>query len=293
MITVNSISGGKTSAYIAANYPADYNVFALVRTDDKSCIYPDAKVRQIVSDKIGKEFIGTLEDDIIIQTILDLEQYIGSKIDWVSGNSFDKIIMRCKRKNGDTAIYLPNPTMRFCTTEMKLKPIFNWWQKTINKIVEMRIGYRANEMRRAKTMNEKLNANGLTEFKAVVGKSKNGKRNKWASIEWQKPVFPLINDAIFKDNIINYWKDKPVKFATHNNCIGCFHREIHLLKHMSEKHPNKFNWFVEKEKQSRKTYNDRSWNLKMDYFKIKKWNRQGEIFNDNDFTECDSGYCGL
>ena len=44
MKTVNSISGGKTSAYIAANYPADYNVFALVRTDDKSCMYPDAKV---------------------------------------------------------------------------------------------------------------------------------------------------------------------------------------------------------------------------------------------------------
>ena len=34
MITVNSISGGKTSAYIAANYKADYNVFSLVRTDD-------------------------------------------------------------------------------------------------------------------------------------------------------------------------------------------------------------------------------------------------------------------
>ena len=35
MITVNSVSGGKTSAYIAANYPADYDVFALVRTNKK------------------------------------------------------------------------------------------------------------------------------------------------------------------------------------------------------------------------------------------------------------------
>lgn len=73
MKTVNSISGGQTSAYIAANYLADYNVFALVTTDDKNCLYPDAKVRQLVSDKIGKEFIGTLEDDVIINTILDLE----------------------------------------------------------------------------------------------------------------------------------------------------------------------------------------------------------------------------
>lgn len=52
MKTVNSLSGGKTSSYIAANYPADYNVFALVRTNDKKCLFPDAKIRQIVSDKM-------------------------------------------------------------------------------------------------------------------------------------------------------------------------------------------------------------------------------------------------
>ena len=70
MITVNSLSGGQTSSYIAANYPADFNVFALVRTSDPECIFPDEKIRQMVSDKIGTEFIGTLEDDMIIYTIL-------------------------------------------------------------------------------------------------------------------------------------------------------------------------------------------------------------------------------
>ena len=71
MKTVNSLSGGKTSSYIAANYPADYNVFALVRTSDKNCMFPDKKIRQIVSDKIGAEFIGTLEDDVLIYTFMD------------------------------------------------------------------------------------------------------------------------------------------------------------------------------------------------------------------------------
>ena len=291
MKTVNSISGGQTSAYIAANYPADYNIFALVTTDDKNCLYPDAKVRQIVSDKIGKEFIGTLEDDIIINTILDLEQFIGKKIDWVVGQSFDKVIERDKRESGETAVYLPNPTMRFCTTEMKLKPIFNWWQKTINEPAEFRIGFRANEQSRAKTMLEKTNKNGLSEFKAIIGQSANG-RNKWKNIEWQKPAFPLIKDAIFKDNVIKYWEEKPVRFAIHNNCIGCFHREVHFLKYMSDKHPNKFDWFVNKEIQSRKTYNDRSWNLKVSYADIKKYNFQFDMFDD-DFNNCDSGYCGL
>ena len=44
---------------------------------------------------------------------------------------------------------------------MKLKPIFEWWQNYINKVVEMRIGFRANEQRRAFNMIKKMNKNGL------------------------------------------------------------------------------------------------------------------------------------
>lgn len=36
MITINSVSGGKTSAYIAANYDSDYNLFSLVTTELES-----------------------------------------------------------------------------------------------------------------------------------------------------------------------------------------------------------------------------------------------------------------
>lgn len=283
MKTINSLSGGKTSSYIAANYPADYNIFSLVRTNDSSCLFPDSKIRQIVSDKIGKEFIGTLEEDTIIYTMLDLEQFIGQKIDWVSGKTFDEIINR----NGK--MYLPNVTQRFCTTEMKLQPIFNWWKSNFDEPVIMRIGFRANEMRRAKNMVEKSNKNGCLEFKDIVGQSKNG-RNKWKNIEWQKPEFPLINDAIFKDTIENYWQDKPVRFAYMNNCVGCFHRNEILLKYMSEKHPNKFQWFCDQENKG--GYGSRTFKNGMTYTQIKKWKTQLELFDD-DFNECDSGYCGM
>jgi len=283
MKTINSLSGGKTSSYIAANYPADYNIFSLVRTNDRNCLFPDSKIRQIVSDKIGKEFIGTLEEDTIIYTMLDLEQFIGQKIDWVSGKTFDEIINR----NGK--MYLPNVTQRFCTTEMKLQPIFNWWKNNIDEPVIMRIGFRANEMRRAKNMVEKSNKNGCLEFKDIVGQSKNG-RNKWKNIEWQKPEFPLINDAIFKDTIENYWQDKPVRFAYMNNCVGCFHRNEILLKYMSEKHPNKFQWFCDQENKG--GYGSRTFKNGMTYTQIKKWKTQLELFDD-DFNECDSGYCGM
>lgn len=282
MKTVNSISGGKTSAYIAANYKADYNVFSLVRTDDKKCIYPDAKVRQLVSDKLGTEFIGTLEDDIIINTILDLEQFIGQKINWVTGKTFDDVIIRGDKK------YLPNVTQRFCTTEMKLQPLFNWWKNNFKEVVEMRIGFRANEQSRAKTMLSKVNENGNLTFKTIVGKRKT--QNKWADIEWQKPEFPLIKDNIYKDNVEEYWKDKPVRFAYMNNCVGCFHRSEVLLKHMSDKHPNKFNWFINAEQET--GYNVRTFKNGTSYQQIKNSFRQIELF-DNDFNDCDSGYCGL
>ena len=278
MKTVNSLSGGKTSSYIAANYTADYNVFSLVRTDDKKCLFPDAKIRQEVSDRLGTEFIGTLEEDAIIYTMLDLEQYIGQKIDWVTGKTFDEVI----NYNGKT--YLPNVTQRFCTTEMKLQPIFNWWQNKFNEPVKMQIGYRANEGSRAKTMLSKTNQNGFSTFKAIVGKRKT--QNKWADIEWQKPMFPLIDNNIYKDKIEKYWKDKPVRFAYMNNCVGCFHRTPILLKHLSDKHPNKYQWFIDAEQDTATFKNG------MNYEQIKNSFKQTKLFED-DFNECDSGYCGL
>jgi len=278
MKTVNSLSGGKTSSYIAANYKADYNVFSLVRTDDKKCLFPDAKIRKEVSDRLGAEFIGTLEEDAIIYTMLDLEQYIGQKIDWVTGKTFDEVINR----NGKT--YLPNVTQRFCTTEMKLQPIFNWWQNKFNEPVKMQIGYRANEGSRAKTMLSKTNQNGFSTFKAIVGKRKT--QNKWADIEWQKPMFPLIDNNIYKDKIEKYWKDKPVRFAYMNNCVGCFHRTPILLKHLSDKHPNKYQWFIDAEQDTATFKNG------MNYEQIKNSFKQTSLFDD-DFNECDSGYCGL
>jgi hypothetical protein len=235
-----------------------------------------------VSDKIGTEFIGTLEEDAIIYTMLDLEQFIGTKIDWVTGKTFDEIINRNGKK------YLPNIMQRFCTSEMKLQPIYNWWKSNFNEVIEMRIGYRANEMSRAKTMISKLNKNGNLEFKDIVGKRKT--QNKWALIEWQKPSFPLITDGIFKDNIVEFWKDKKVKFAYMNNCVGCFHRNEILLKLMSEKHPNKFDWFAKQEENT--GYNIRTFKNGITYNKIKSYKLQTKLFED-DFNDCDSGYCGI
>ena len=285
MIKINSLSGGKTSSYIAANYPADYDVFALVRIEDKQSVFPDKKIIQIVEDKIQAPFISTAEQDEIIYTMLDLEQHIGREITWVTGKTFDEII---KRPGGKK--YLPNKMMRFCTIEMKIEPIKKWWWDNIKKPVEQRIGFRASEMKRAKKMLERCQEDGFLHEKFIVGKRKS--QNKWKSFKYQKPVFPLIDDGIFKDKVEKYWSDKNVRFAYMNNCVGCFHRSPILLNRMGKIAPKKMEWFARQERDLGYTGNNGGFKSGMSYDEIIKWNLQYELFDD-DFNDCDSGHCGL
>ena len=80
----------------------------------------------MVSDRIGREFIATAEDDTILHTIFDLEQYVSQQIDWVVGSTFDDVTTN---KGG----WLPNMLHRYCTVEMKLRPMHRWWRDKIGE----------------------------------------------------------------------------------------------------------------------------------------------------------------
>tara|TARA_R100000353_G_scaffold124564_1_gene88428 strand:- start:7612 stop:8466 length:855 start_codon:yes stop_codon:yes gene_type:complete len=284
MKTVTSVSGGQSSAYIAANYPSDFLVFALVCIEDHRCTPKDKKLVQLVSDRIGRDFIATAEDDIILHTMLDLEQYLGQRIDWVVGPTFDELT------SGKFGKVLPSVLRRFCTAHMKMQPMFEWWQDKIGEPVKMQIGFRAGEERRANSHFEKCNDDGLLEQAHVVGKHTNG-NNKWAQTPWQKPCFPLIENGIHRDNVVEFWKGKPVRFAKRNNCVGCFHRNPILLRQQFDEHPEKMEWFARQER-NRKYPNDTWLKTSLTYDVIKKHRLQTEI-DFEDWSDCDSGYCGL
>jgi len=261
MKTVTSISGGQSSAYVAANYPSEFLVFALVCIEDRNCTPKDKGLVREVSDRIGREFIGTAEDDTILHTVLDLEQYLGQRIDWVVGKPFDQL-----RKTS-----LPNITWRHCTELMKIKPMHKWWKETIGEPVEMQIGFRAGEEKRAGRMLDACDENGLRAYQKTP---------------WQKPVFPMIDNGIRRDQVVHYWKDKPVRFAPQNNCVGGFHRNPLVLRKMFDLHPQKMAWF-----RDMKTRKGAQWKSEISYADIAKHRPQAEI----DFEEwgCDSGHCGL
>jgi hypothetical protein len=89
--------------------------------------------------------------------MLDLEQYIGRKIQWISPKTFDDVLSstRGTKADGTEYRYLPNVMMRYCTTELKVKPITQWLYENTELPVRMRMGFRANEQGRAQRMVER------------------------------------------------------------------------------------------------------------------------------------------
>lgn len=149
MKTVNSLSGGKTSSYLAANYPADIDIFALVCIDDPNANASnrsDPFFKKIANEKLQKtsshwpEFVATSEDPIILRTIYELEQFTGREITLVRGMGWEKM-MQIKQA-------VPNRSKRFCTTILKILPIFEHLFSKWDLPVKMRMGYRYDEKER-------------------------------------------------------------------------------------------------------------------------------------------------
>jgi hypothetical protein len=280
MKTINSLSGGKTSSYLAMHYPADYNIFSLVCIDDHNCKPSDNKMVQAVNDKFEKygflekygEFIATAEDDKILKVMFDLEQMLGKEIVWVRHHSLDWWI---DKKN-----MLMNMTMRYCTTETKIIPICEWVVKKQLQPVFMNQGIRFDEMERAKKGKDSEYKN-----KIITGKSKNGKQNKWTKYFWAVGNYPLIYDKISHYKIQEYWKDKNIIFPEDSNCVGCFWKDVQQLRKNWDNQKNKMQWFSNQEKRKGHFFKPN-----IDYEQIKDVGIQQD-FNFGTGSGCQAGFC--
>ncbi len=270
MKTVNSVSGGKTSAYLAVHYPADYNIFSLVTIEADYCKPRDKGIVKYVSEKIGMDFIATAESDKTLYVVRDLEQLLGKEIVWVAGSSFERVV--------EQKVALPNQFMRFCTSEMKMKPIFEYCTKNISSVVNMRIGFRYDELERAER--NKLN----TSMRVVVGKHPNG-NNKWEDVEWRRMSFPLVDDKITHYQVYQWSLKSGLDFPPDSNCVGCFWKPLQQLRKNWEDDPEKMQWFSEMELKT-----GRRFKKEMSYDNIKKIGLQGD-FNFGTGSGCQAGFC--
>ena len=273
MITVNSISGGKTSSYMAVHHKADVNIFSLVRIEADYCKPKDESLVKYVSDKIGQDFIATAESDSTLYVVRDLEQLIGNEITWVTGNTFEETI---KKQGG----ILPNMMLRFCTQQMKMKPIFDHCHANYGKVL-MNIGFRYDEAERSHRQN--------TMFKTVIGKTTDG-RNKWGEIEWRECAYPLIENKILHWDVLKWSRTTNLIFPPDSNCVGCFHKPVQQLRKNFEDEPLKMRWFAEQEKLTKNGKKKLKWKKEMSYDQIKGIGLQGDFFFGTG-SGCQAGFC--
>ena len=271
MKTVNSISGGKTSSYMALNYPADYNVFGLVCIESQEAKPKDKGLIKYISEKLNIDFVATAESDKTLVIVRELEQKLGKEINWVTGKTFDQVIRDKK--------FLPNQMMRFCTSQMKLDPIFNFCQNEIKEVVEMNIGFRFDEKERAERNKDN------THYKTIIGRSKNGNQNKWGSVYWRELNFPLVDSKITNYDVIKWSKNSNLDFPLDSNCVGCFWKPIQQLRKNWEDEPSKMQWFSDQEK----TMNSK-FKKEMTFEQIKKIGLQKDFFFGTG-SGCQAGFC--
>lgn len=216
---VLSFSGGRTSAYMMANYAYDLVIFC----------------------NTGKEAEGTLD------FVRKCGEYFEKDIIWLEYNptqipKFDIVNFETASRNGEPferlikhKKFLPNQQMRFCTAEMKALTIKRYLKYIGIDIddVEMMLGIRADEPNRY----YKLNGND---------------RNGWENI------MPLFDDGIRKKDVLEYWKKQPFDLQIHShegNCDLCFLKGMQKKVTLLREKPEVAQWWMEMEKLIGGTFN--------------------------------------
>lgn len=296
MITVNSLSGGKTSSYIAANYPADLEVFALVCIDNhnanaRTAYKIDAKMRQMVNDKLQKycsnmpEFVATAEDPLTIKTMFDLEQIIGREIIWVRGIGYDTMI--------NQSSFIPNSRAGKCTTILKIDPIFWLLYLHFSLPCKMRIGYRADESHREETFTDyykfPIYSQRYNDEKSFYFQNKNYFQ-RWVETVYRIGEFPLIVDQIFKTDVNQYWQpfieSVAIEFPPDTNCQFCHHKPIEQVKINTLRNESINMWAAVMEDMQGHTF-DKNWSI----LEIQNLAIQQDLFTNKLGAGCKGGYC--
>lgn len=272
MKTVNSISGGKTSCYMAIHYPADINIFACVCIDYPKAAPKDKTVLDYCLQKLNGNFIASAEHEKTLKAVMQLEQLLGKEIIWVRGKSFDEVV--------DGAGCLPTWMRRFCTTEMKLIPMFEYLYFRYGKTIH-NIGFRADEPERRKTETRPM-------FYPMSCKNFGQHRQNWEDVDWQIRNFPL--ERTFHYEIRNFWKTEHPEFdfPFDSNCRGCHHKSSELIKANWVETPEVLEWFSLQEKKGKShTWHDDQ----ITYEQVFKTNYDNLFSGMTDYTMCNSGGC--
>jgi 3'-phosphoadenosine 5'-phosphosulfate sulfotransferase (PAPS reductase)/FAD synthetase len=209
-----SFSGGRSSAMMAKimidNYSKDELIFTFANT--------------------GKEMPETLDfvnacDLAWNLNIVWIEFCPDEKFKVVNyetasrdGKPFEQLI---EKRN-----YLPNRVTRFCTSDLKIKPMSKYLQSLGFKEWDAAVGIRKDEPNRYYKMKNKA------------------KKDRW------EYLFPLWDFNITKQDVLNFWKQQDFDLnihSEHGNCDFCFLKG--LKKKVAQAHlmPERLQWWINME----------------------------------------------
>lgn len=230
-----SFSGGRTSGYML------YQILKAYKNKLPKDLY-------ITFANTGKEMPETL--DFINQC----SEKWGVKIHWLEFTiGEEKPFYRTKEvcyktasRNGepfaamiDRKKMLPNPFLRFCTSELKVNVMKRFMKSKGHKEWFNVIGLRYDEPRRV-AKQKQANATG---------------QSKWESL------FPLYDAEQTVEDVSKFWdnNDFDLKLPTHNgktlagNCDLCFLKGRQSLTRLIKERPDLANWWIEQEQKIVKT----------------------------------------
>lgn len=280
MKTVNSLSGGQTSSFLEYHYPADYSLFAICCIDDHNAGKRiDKKIVQMVNDRLQKncshypEFVATSEDPKVLKVMFDLEQMTGREIIWLRGYGWEQM-MALKRA-------VPNMAKRFCTTIMKIIPIFEFLFMQNALPCKMRVGFRYDEMERKEKFSTLMKYATHCEFQPKSARW----IHRWKEIEWRVGEFNLIEDKINHFHVQEFWRDKQIDFPLDSNCQNCFWKDPQQLRKNFDTNPAIMWWAAIQEELMGYTFKE-----EMSFLNIQKIGVQLDFFFGTG-AGCSSGFC--
>ena len=180
----------------------------------------------------------------------------------IAGEPFEKLIRSRK--------YLPNIVSRFCTADLKIRPMKRYLTKQLGwKHWAACVGIRADESRRIK----------------------HDSKDRWSY--W----YPLADAGVTKRDIRDFWNSQPFDLQLENvngatplgNCDMCFLKSEKTLAHIAKTMPDKADWWIRMERETGSTFRkDRDLAAFTDFV-----GRQSDwVFDDESFfCQADGGEC--
>lgn len=245
---VISFSGGRTSGYMLRKILDAYD----------GALPEDV---HILFANTGKEREETLE------FVRDCETNWGARIHWLERGA--EVAHATASRNGEPFAaliaerkFLPNPVTRYCTTELKIRPMKAWMLSRGYEHWTNVVGIRADEPRR------------VSKLRAGEGK------DRW------DVALPLADAGATEADILSFWAAQPFDLrlkSYEGNCDLCFLKGAQKRQRIMTDRPSAADWWIEQEERIKARFRSDTPSYRA---LLEATQKQIRMFDDADLADC-------